>query len=106
VDCLTLWVSNLMLGGEDDESILERADAVAALAGAPGAHLRLVSNEVGFGVHPPTAEGLRFRDVLGLVNQRVAALAHRVVLMVAGLPHLLKDTPSGRPVGGPAHEAP
>jgi adenosylcobinamide kinase / adenosylcobinamide-phosphate guanylyltransferase len=106
VDCLTLWVANLMLGGEGDEAILKQADALAALAAHPAAHLRVVSNEVGLGVHPATADGMRFRDVLGLVNQRVAASAHRVVLMVAGLPHLLKDTPSGSPFGGRAPEAP
>jgi adenosylcobinamide kinase/adenosylcobinamide-phosphate guanylyltransferase len=106
VDCLTLWVANLVLRGDDDEAILKEADALAALAAAPPAELRIVSNEVGLGVHPATADGLRFRDVLGLVNQRVAAAAHRVVLMVVGLPHLLKDTPSGSAVGAPAHEAP
>jgi adenosylcobinamide kinase/adenosylcobinamide-phosphate guanylyltransferase len=106
VDCLTLWVSNLMLGDESDEAILKQAEALAALVAAPAADLRLISNEVGLGVHPPTADGPRFRDVLGLVNQRVAAAAHRVVLMVAGLPHLLKDTPPGSPSGGPTHEAP
>lgn len=46
----------------------------------------LVSNEVGEGVHPPTAIGLRFRDLLGSVNQRVAAAADDVTLMVAGIP--------------------
>jgi adenosylcobinamide kinase/adenosylcobinamide-phosphate guanylyltransferase len=96
VDCLTLWVSNLMLRGDDDAAILKEADALAALVANPAGELRIVSNEVGFGVHPATAEGLRFRDVLGLVNQRVAAAAWRVVLMVAGLPHLIKDTPGGR----------
>jgi adenosylcobinamide kinase/adenosylcobinamide-phosphate guanylyltransferase len=109
VDCLTLWVSNLVLGGEDDASILEHAGALAALAVDPAADLRIVSNEVGLGVHPATAEGLRFRDILGLVNQRVAGAAHRVVLMVAGLPLVLKDTkdtPSGSLFGGPSHEAP
>jgi adenosylcobinamide kinase/adenosylcobinamide-phosphate guanylyltransferase len=106
VDCLTLWVANLRLAGEDDEAILGRADALAALAAAPAAELRIVSNEVGQGVHPATVEGLRYRDVLGLVNQRVAAAAHRVVLMVAGLPHLLKDTASPHPVDEPAHQAP
>ncbi|HEU4368285.1 MAG TPA: bifunctional adenosylcobinamide kinase/adenosylcobinamide-phosphate guanylyltransferase [Methylomirabilota bacterium] len=106
VDCLTLWVSNLMLAGESDEAILKQAQALAALVAAPAADLRAIANEVGLGVHPPTADGLRFRDVLGLVNQRVAASAHRVVLMVAGLPHLLKDTPPASPFGGPAHEAP
>ena len=65
-----------------------------------------MSNETGLGVHPPTVEGLRFRDLLGLVNQRVAAASSRVVLMVAGLPHMLKDTPPGSPFGAPSHEAP
>ena len=106
VDCLTLWVSNRVLGGDDDETIVKQADALAVLVAAPRVDLRLVSNEVGLGVHPSTADGLRFRDVLGLVNQRVAAAAHRVVLMVAGLPHILKDTPPGSPAGGPSHEAP
>jgi len=99
VDCLTLWVSNLMLRGDDDAQILKDTDALAALVADPAAELRIVSNEVGFGVHPATAEGLRFRDVLGLVNQRVAAAAWRVVLMVAGLPHLIKDTPPGGRAG-------
>jgi len=106
VDCLTVWVANLMLRGENDETILKEADGVAAVAAAPRAELRIVSNEAGLGVHPPTADGLRFRDLLGLVNQRVAAASSRVVLMVAGLPHLLKDTPPGSPFGAPSHEAP
>jgi adenosylcobinamide kinase/adenosylcobinamide-phosphate guanylyltransferase len=105
VDCLTLWVSNLLRRGEGDDTILEQAAALAALVAAPSAEVRVVSNEVGLGVHPATAEGLRFRDVLGLVNQRVAASAQRVVLMVAGLPHLIKDTPRGSAFGEPAHEA-
>jgi adenosylcobinamide kinase/adenosylcobinamide-phosphate guanylyltransferase len=106
VDCLTLWVANLLLDGESDEAIVKQAEALAALVAAPAADLRLVSNEVGLGVHPATADGRRFRDVLGLVNQRVAASSHRVVLMVAGLPHLLKDTPAGSSLGVAAHESP
>jgi adenosylcobinamide kinase/adenosylcobinamide-phosphate guanylyltransferase len=106
VDCLTLWVSNLMLGGEEDEPILKQADALAVLVAAAKTDLRVISNEVGLGVHPSSADGMRFRDVLGLVNQRVAAAAHRVVVMVAGLPQLIKDTPPGSPAGGPSHEAP
>ena len=106
VDCLTVWVANLMLRGDTDEAILKEADALAELAKAPGVELRIVSNEAGLGVHPPTVDGLRFRDLLGLVNQRVAAACARVVLMVAGLPHMLKDTPQGSPFGAPSHEAP
>jgi len=106
VDCLTLWVANLLLRGESDEAILKQADAVAALLVAPAAEVRVVSNETGLGVHPPTADGLRFRDALGLVNQRIAAAAARVVLMVAGLPHMVKDTPSRSVLGGPSLQAP
>ena len=106
VDCLTLWVANLMARGDGDEAILKEADALAAVAAAPARDVRIVSNEVGLGVHPPTVEGLRFRDVLGFVNQRVAAAAHRVVLLVAGLPLLVKDTPPGRLFVAPPHEAP
>jgi adenosylcobinamide kinase / adenosylcobinamide-phosphate guanylyltransferase len=106
VDCVTVWVANLMLRGDTDEAILKEADGIAALAGAPRAELRIVSNEAGLGVHPPTVDGMRFRDLLGLVNQRVAAACPRVVLMVAGLPHMLKDTPPGSPFGAPSGEAP
>jgi len=91
VDCLTLWVSNHLQRGLTDESVSANAEALAKLVAERPYSLILVSNEVGQGVHPPTAEGLRFRDLLGLVNQTVAQAADRVVLMVAGLPLTLKD---------------
>ncbi len=90
VDCLTLWVANRLLRGDADEAILEEAGALAGLMARRPYDLTLVSNEVGAGVHPGTATGLRFRDLLGLVNQRVAAAADRVTLVVAGLPLTLK----------------
>jgi adenosylcobinamide kinase/adenosylcobinamide-phosphate guanylyltransferase len=90
VDCLTLWVSNLVLRGDCDEVILEQADALAGLIRGGGSPLVLVSNEVGEGVHPETTMGLRFRDLLGHVNQRVAAACETVVLMVAGIPLAVK----------------
>jgi len=90
VDCLTLWVANLMARGDSDDAILKAADALAALAGWGRADFTLVSNEVGEGVHPATVDGLRFRDLLGQVNQRVAAACDRVVLMVAGIPVAIK----------------
>jgi adenosylcobinamide kinase/adenosylcobinamide-phosphate guanylyltransferase len=93
VDCLTLWVSNLMLRGDADEWIVKQAEELAALLSLREVDVMLVSNEVGEGVHPPTAGGRRFRDLLGLVNQRVAAAADRVVLMVAGLPLTVKGSP-------------
>jgi adenosylcobinamide kinase/adenosylcobinamide-phosphate guanylyltransferase len=88
VDCLTLWLSNQMLG----EAPLERVsdELVAALAEARGP-LVVVANEVGLGIVPENALARRFRDEAGRLNQRVAAIADRVVLMAAGLPLVLKD---------------
>jgi adenosylcobinamide kinase / adenosylcobinamide-phosphate guanylyltransferase len=96
VDCLTLWVSNLLLRGDRDDAILEEAEALAGLIARRHVSFTLVSNEVGEGVHPETAMGLRFRDLLGRVNQRVAAVCDTVVLMVAGVPLTVK-TPTVRP---------
>jgi adenosylcobinamide kinase/adenosylcobinamide-phosphate guanylyltransferase len=91
VDCLTLWVGNRQLRGDTDEMILAEAEQLARLIAARPFDIVVVSNEVGEGVHPPTAIGLRFRDLLGRVNQRLAAACDRVVLMVAGLPVVVKD---------------
>ncbi len=90
VDCLTLWVANRLLAGAANEAVLEETDALTALIARAPCALTIVSNEVGEGVHPETAAGLRFRDLLGFVNQRVAAACDHVVLMVAGLPLTLK----------------
>jgi adenosylcobinamide kinase / adenosylcobinamide-phosphate guanylyltransferase len=95
VDCLTLWVSNLLLRGDRDDAILEQADALAGLIRRRRSAVTLVSNEVGEGVHPETAAGLRFRDVLGNVNQRAAAACDTVVLMVAGIPLTVKAPAAG-----------
>ena len=90
VDCVTVWIGNRVLRGDADEAIIAAADDLARLVRACAFDVTLVSNEVGEGVHPETAIGLRFRDVLGLVNQRLAAACDSVVLMVAGLPLTLK----------------
>jgi adenosylcobinamide kinase / adenosylcobinamide-phosphate guanylyltransferase len=90
VDCLTVWVANLMLRGEPDAHVLKQADELAALLALRPTDVTLVSNEVGLGVHPATEDGRHFRDLLGAVNQRVAAAVDRVVLMVAGIPITVK----------------
>jgi len=82
VDCLTLWVSNLLSAGTSPDEILERADKVAAeLAARRGV---VVSNEVGLGIVPANTLARTFRDVLGGVNAAFARCAERSVLMVAG----------------------
>jgi adenosylcobinamide kinase/adenosylcobinamide-phosphate guanylyltransferase len=90
VDCLTLWLSNLMHGAFDIEKMTTRADQ--ALAARRGLTV-LVSNEVGLGIVPDNALARDFRDAQGVLNQRVAGAANRVVLMVAGLPLTVKGSP-------------
>jgi adenosylcobinamide kinase/adenosylcobinamide-phosphate guanylyltransferase len=109
VDCLTVWVANLLDQGRDDAAVLSDADELAAVLGERGVSLIVVSNEVGEGVHPPTEIGLRFRDLLGAVNQRIAAAADLVTLMVAGIPVPIKRAAPGPPRGergARTHEAP
>jgi adenosylcobinamide kinase / adenosylcobinamide-phosphate guanylyltransferase len=91
VDCLTLWVSNLMLRGDDDDAIDEAAVVAAEAAVQRGQPTVVISNEVGLGVHPETELGLRYRDVLGRVNQRFAARADTSLLLVAGRATVLGD---------------
>jgi adenosylcobinamide kinase/adenosylcobinamide-phosphate guanylyltransferase len=93
LDCVTLWVANLLLRGDGETCILAAADALAGYLVERRFSLIIVSNEVGAGMHPPTEVGLRFRDALGGVNQRIAAAADRVRFMVAGLPMVIKDLP-------------
>jgi adenosylcobinamide kinase / adenosylcobinamide-phosphate guanylyltransferase len=90
VDCLTVWVANQLLRGDTDEAILAETGRLAAFIEGCAWPLTLVSNEVGEGVHPETASGLRFRDLLGLANQLIAAACGRVTLMVAGVPLAVK----------------
>jgi adenosylcobinamide kinase/adenosylcobinamide-phosphate guanylyltransferase len=87
VDCLTLWLSNLMLAEADIDAETAQLEQVLAAANGPRV---LVANEVGSGIVPSTALGRRFRDRQGLLNQRMAACAERVILTVAGLPLALK----------------
>ena len=87
VDCLTLWLSNLMLADIDIEAETAHLERALAAAAAP---VVLVANEVGSGIVPDHPLGRKFRDLQGMLNQRIAARADRVVLMVAGLPLALK----------------
>lgn len=87
VDCLTLWLSNLMGAGRAGER--ETARLIAVLKALP-APVVLVSNEVGLGIVPDNALARAFRDEAGRLNQAVAAAAGRVVLLAAGLPLVLK----------------
>lgn len=93
VDCLTLFASNLMEAhGDDRAAIASSIDAVCAALRNAKRSIVLVSNEVGSGIVPAYAAGRQFRDLLGEINQQVAATADQVVLMVAGLPLAIKGS--------------
>ena len=90
IDCVTLWISNLLLGGIEIAPQIERL--AEALRTRPGTVV-VVSNEVGLGIVPDNALARRFRDEAGLANQRLAQACDEVVFLAAGLPIRLK--PSG-----------
>ena len=87
VDCLTLWLSNVMADESDPRT--ETADLVRALEQATGP-IVLVANEVGLGIVPDNALARAFRDHAGRLNQAVAGIADRVIFVAAGLPMTLK----------------
>lgn len=90
VDCLTLWLSNIMLAGQDPVAATE--GMVLAIREAAGP-LVIVSNEVGNGIVPATPLGRAFRDAQGRLNQSVAETCDTVVFVAAGCPILLKPAP-------------
>ena len=87
VDCLTLWLSNLLLGAHD---IGAASDALEAALAARTAPTVLVGNEVGLGIVPDNALARRFRDEAGRLHQHLAARADRVLFLVAGIPMRVK----------------
>ncbi len=92
VDCLTLWLANLIEAGRDVAA--ERARLTEALVGLAGPVV-LVANEVGLGIVPDNPLARRFRDHAGRLNQEVAAAADQVIFLAAGLAMVLKDGANG-----------
>lgn len=87
IDCLTLWLSNHLLGGRDAEAETEKLAGLLRQAAGP---VVCVSNEVGWAIVPENLLARRFRDAQGRLNQRIAAEADLVVATMAGLPLVLK----------------
>jgi adenosylcobinamide kinase / adenosylcobinamide-phosphate guanylyltransferase len=93
IDCLTLFAAKVLeVCGDDPAAITATVGSLCEALKEPPCSIVLVSNEVGSGVVPSFEMGRRYRDLLGGINQQVAAIADRVVLMVAGLPLALKST--------------
>ena len=89
VDCLTLWLSNLLLR-YDVKYAQEKVEQLVQTTRQLDFHLILVTNEVGWGIVPDNSLGRQFRDLSGWANQRIAAAANEVVLIVAGIPMIVK----------------
>jgi adenosylcobinamide kinase/adenosylcobinamide-phosphate guanylyltransferase len=102
VDCLTLWLANLVLRGDDDAAIAARIDALERVLGEPPCHLVLVTNEVGFGIVPDNALSRRFRDVVGFAHQRLAARCDELYLAALGVVLRLRPEPVAVAPGAPA----
>jgi adenosylcobinamide kinase / adenosylcobinamide-phosphate guanylyltransferase len=87
VDCLTLWISNLLMESENMESRVEQVTGAINQAQCP---IIFVSNEVGTGIVPTNALARQYRDAVGFANQKVAACVDKVIWMVAGIPVIIK----------------
>jgi len=91
VDCLTLWLTNLIIGEADDTDIQQRITALEQALSLASGPVLLVANEVGLGIVPDNAMSRRFRDWAGSLNQRMARCASEVILTVAGIPMPIKS---------------
>ena len=92
MDCVTIWLSNVLLQEGEDACTRRRTELLEALRARRNAVV-LVSNEVGMGIVPESALGRTFRDLAGWLNQDLAAVADTVVFVAAGLPLVLKGRP-------------
>ncbi len=90
IDCITLLVSNLMLRGDPEMSIIKEAEKIVVSARKSGYETVIVSNEVGMGIVPENESARRFRDIAGRVNQFIAKKADIVYLMISGLAWRIK----------------
>jgi adenosylcobinamide kinase/adenosylcobinamide-phosphate guanylyltransferase len=90
VDCLTLWVSNLLMETDDEEKLEEAISQLIDTLEKATCPIVLVSNEVGTGIVPENRLARQYRDIIGLANQAVAKTAGKVIWMVAGIPVTVK----------------
>ena len=90
LDCLTLWLSNLLLKWDHESKILTEVEKLTKTIRQSQTTLIIVTNEVGMGIVPVEPLGRRFRDLSGIANQRMAEAADTVIFMVSGIPMFLK----------------
>jgi adenosylcobinamide kinase/adenosylcobinamide-phosphate guanylyltransferase len=90
LDCLTLWLSNLLIKWEDDSRIIKETERLIDTMKQSQTSFLIVSNEAGMGIVPADPLSRRFRDLSGMANQKMAEAAHTAILMVSGIPVFLK----------------
>ena len=90
LDCITMWISNLLLDGQGQERIFQETESLIETIKRAPQSIITVSNEVGSGVVPDNTISRMFRDIVGIANQRIAACSDSVVLTVAGLSNVIK----------------
>ncbi len=90
IDCVTLWLSNLLIKGETDSKVMDEVDRFVEILGQNRTSFIIVSNEVGMGIVPADPLSRRFRDLAGTANQRIAHGVDTVIFMVSGIPLFLK----------------
>jgi adenosylcobinamide kinase/adenosylcobinamide-phosphate guanylyltransferase len=93
VDCLTLWLSNLLLRGDPEAVVLARVDELCTAIAARPFHTVLVTNEVGMGIVPEHALARTFRDVAGVAHQRIAQVADEIHVAILGVVLRLRPAP-------------
>lgn len=91
IDCLTMWLTNLLLADLTEEEIRQEIAALIETISTCPVPVVFVANEVGLGIVPDSALGRSFRDLAGWLNQQVAKVSERVIFVAAGLPLILKD---------------
>ena len=91
VDCITLWINNLLMKNHTGEEIIRYGDDLVEALAATAGPVFLVSNEVGGGIVPENPLARRFRDLAGIINGKIAGCAHQVTWMVAGIPVSIKQ---------------
>ena len=92
LDCVSMWLANLLGAGLDDDAVLGRVDDLAASLARRTLPVAVVTAEAGLGLVPPSPLGRRFLDLLGLANQRLARVALPVIFVTCGLPLAVRGT--------------
>jgi len=90
LDCVTLWINNLMCLSMDETQIQKKVDTLIKVLQNKNCPILIVSNEVGMGIVPENGMARVYRDHVGYANQKIASISDQVILMVAGIPHQIK----------------